>query len=305
MQSPVPLLALASLAGVLFSAGPSLAAWPNGPTVGVPLTTAAGDQSYVRGRDDTIIPDGAGGAILVWHDLGLDSGNEVGVYIQRVLADGSRPWGANGVPICVLDSFQVYPSIVSDGAGGVIVTWIDGRGGTFDIYAQRVNSSGVKLWAVNGVPVSAAPGNQVVPTPVSDGAGGAIIAWHDFRGGTFSDIYAQRINASGVAQWTANGVALCTAANYQFEPRIVSDGAGGAIVAWYDDRSGNSDIYVRRISGAGTPLWTANGVALCTAVNAQRDQRIVSDGAGGAIVTWYDERGGAGFTDIYAQRVTS
>jgi hypothetical protein len=45
---------------------------------------------------------------------------------------------------------------------------------------------------------------------VSDNAGGAIIAWRDTRSVNW-DVYAQRVNASGVAQWTANGVPLCAA----------------------------------------------------------------------------------------------
>ena len=42
-------------------------------------------------------------------------------------------------------------------------------------------------------------------------------------------------NASPVAG-DANGTALCTAANDQLNPVIVSDGASGAIIAWHDNR---------------------------------------------------------------------
>jgi predicted lipoprotein with Yx(FWY)xxD motif len=299
-------LASAALALALLYAGPARAEWPGDPTANVALTTAAGDQSYVVGRSEHMISDGAGGAIVVWHDLGLNSANEVGVFAQRVLADGTRAWGANGVAICAIDSFQVYPALVSDGAGGAIITWFDSRSGRFDIYAQRVNAAGVRQWATNGVPICTAVNDQAAPTIVSDGAGGAIIAWTDLRG-VGSDIYAQRVNGAGVVQWTANGVALCSATGDQVEPRIVEDGANGAIVSWYDYRVSvsNSDIYARRISAAGTPLWTVNGVALCTAVNLQRDPRMVSDGAGGAIVAWSDERAGGSSLDVYAQRVTS
>src|ERR1043166_4265878 len=126
---------------------------------------------------------------------------------------------------------------------------------------------------------------------VSDGAGGAIVTWYDGRSGNnYIIIYAQRLNAAGVPQWTADGVALCSVAGALFSdgdpgPAMVSDGAGGAIVTWSDGRSGNGDIYAQRVSAAGVPQWTADGVAM------------VSDGAGGAIVTWSDGRSGNG--DIY------
>ena len=93
-------------------------------------------------------------------------------------------------------------------------------------------------------------------------------------------------------------VPLCTIPGYQGHPTITSDGAGGAIVTWEDRRSGNSDIYAQRISADGTVQWTANGVALCTAAGDQRDPTIIADGAGGAIVTWWDG-------DIHAQRISA
>ena len=100
--------------------------------------------------------------------------------------------------------------------------------------------------------ISTAANFQNYPTIVSDGAGGAIITWQDYRSGTNSDIYAQRVNSSGAVQWTADGVAISTAADYQYYPTIVSDGAGGAIITWQDLRSGpNSDIYTQNIDRFG------------------------------------------------------
>ena len=75
--------------------------------------------------------------------------------------------------------------------------------------------------------------------------GGAIVTWKA------GDIYAQRVNGSGIVQWTANGVALCTAASDQSGPMIVSDGAEGAIVTWMDERSGATDIYAQRVAASG------------------------------------------------------
>ncbi|MCX5752107.1 MAG: T9SS type A sorting domain-containing protein [Candidatus Krumholzibacteria bacterium] len=259
---------------------------------GVPLCTATWSQG-----PPTIISDGAGGAIVTWEDT---RGNNYDIYAQRVSASGSLQWTADGVPLCTATGNQLSPMITPDDAEGAIVTWYDSRNGYYDIYAQRVNASGVVQWTGDGVPLCMATGDQYSPKITYDGWGGAIIMWYDFRSGN-SDIYAQRMSASGVVQWTADGVPLCTATGQQQFPAIASDGAGGAITTWYDTRIGDSDIYAQRVNASGAVQWTADGVPLCTATGNQYKPTITSDDAGGAIITWYDTR--IGDSDIYAQRV--
>ncbi|MGD1048592.1 MAG: hypothetical protein ABR899_07570 [Candidatus Krumholzibacteriaceae bacterium] len=206
--------------------------------------------------------------------------------------------------LCTATGDEYSPRIVSDSAGGAIVTWLDRRSllSTWDIYAQHVNASGAIQWDPNGVPLCAATGDFA--ETISDGAGGAIVTWNEERPPKDRDIYAQRVNASGTVQWAPHGVALCTAKGDQAFPTIVYDGAGGAIVTWYDKRSKtNCDIYAQRVDASGAVQWTTDGVALCTATGDQMNPTITSDGASGAIVTWCDDR--TRRLDIYAQRVNA
>ena len=275
------------------------AAWPDVPNVNVPLCVADATQ-----QSATSVTDGAGGAIVTWQDSRSGTNH---IYAQCISADGTPLWTANGVAICTATNDQFVPTIVSDGAGGAIVAWHDSRSGNFDIYAQKISGVGAVQWTADGVALCTATDNQGSPAIASDGAGGAIVTWQDFRSGTNNDIYAQRISAVGTPMWTANGVALCTAAGHQYYPVMVSDGAGGAIVAWYDYRdygSTGSDIYAQKISAIGAVQWTANGTALCTAIGHQLYPAIVSDGAGGSIVTWQDSRS-SGDWDIYTQRIST
>ncbi|MFA5771744.1 MAG: hypothetical protein WC974_03330, partial [Thermoplasmata archaeon] len=194
--------------------------------------------------------------------------------------------------------------LVSDGLGGAIITWQDYRGASnYDIYAQRINSTGAVQWTADGVAISTATNNQQYPQLVSDGLGGAIITWQDYRGASNYDIYAQRINSTGAVQWTADGVAISTATNNQQYPQLVSDGLGGAIITWQDYRgASNYDIYAQRINSTGAVQWTANGTAICAATGIQSGPQLASDGLGGAIITWKDERS---LYNIYAQRINS
>jgi hypothetical protein len=246
-----------------------------------------------------IVGDGAGGAIVAWRDNRSDNGD---IYAQRVNSSGATQWLAGGVAVCTATTDQTFPVVASDGAGGAIVNWQDGRNGNTDIYAQRINATGAPQWTINGVAVCTAAGVQQYRKVVTDGAGGIFIVWADLRSGT-GDIYAQRVTASGNCQWTADGVGVCTAANDQTRPHLVTDGAGGFIVTWQDKRNGTDyDNYAQRVNGSGAAQWAANGVVLCSSTGDQTDQVITSDGATGAIVTWVSS---SGLRRLYAQRVSS
>lgn len=259
----------------------------------VAISHAGDDQEH-----PAMIPDGSGNAIIVWSDQQI--------HAQKVDPDLAFQWGPQGVVVTSADGWQQVPVICGDGAGGVIVAWEDCRNGidNRDIFVQRVAGSGAPAWAANGVSLASEAGDQVTPAIVSDGAGGAIVAWvtGDSGSGTL-DVRAQRVDKDGVAQWTANGVAVASAAGNQCNPTICSDGAGGAIVAWDDRRSGEYDIYAQRISAAGAAQWAADGVAICGTAGDQFWSTTVSDGLGGAIIAWEDTPYVR--ADIYAQRVNA
>ncbi|MCC6653398.1 MAG: hypothetical protein IT348_19760, partial [Candidatus Eisenbacteria bacterium] len=261
---------------------------------------AAGTQAFPN-----VVSDGAGGAIVVWQDDRSGTLADADVYAQKLDATGSPQWTTDGVEVCTAAGDQNYPLVVTDGAGGAIVTWQDLRGADADVYVQRIGASGVAQWAAQGEALCLAPLDQYNPALAADGAGGAIVAWQDLRGGASTDIYAQRVSAGGTALWAGGGVALCAATGAQVCPAVTSDGLGGAVVAWEDARAGiNDDIYAQRINGAGAVRWAADGVAVCAAGNYQVVPGIVPDGASGAIVAWTDSRA-ATHQDVYAQRMDS
>jgi len=267
-------------------------------TDGVPVCTAAGSQ-----RDPTITSDGSGGAIIVWWDNRIAN---IDIYAQRINASGIVQWTADGVRISTATTVQQLPNITSDGNHGAIISWDEWNfnSGNMDIYAQRLDANGNAQWTTNGVIISAALYTQQSSSIISDGSGGAIIAWRDMRSNISSGFYAQRINASGAVLWTADGVAISTADGMNYVS-LTSDGNGGAIFSWTDSRNGasNFNIYAQHLNDVGVAQWTLNGVAICTAAYSQQYQDIVSDGNGGAIITWDDGRSASGTVDVYAQRI--
>jgi hypothetical protein len=135
---------------------------------------------------------------IVWED-GRVAG-KTRTYAQIIDDTGNKLWAASGVEVSNRTGNQLTPFVVSDGNGGVIVSWEDMTKGVAesDIYAQRISAAGAPLWTSAGVPVGIAVRMQQFPWMISDGQNGAIVAWEDYRP-SFSnpEIYASRILADG------------------------------------------------------------------------------------------------------------
>ncbi len=241
----------------------------------------------------------------------IKSGSAPASGTQTIIA--SAPiWSTNSTVNNIFDQgkggIRSQMQIISDGSGGAIMVWEDDRDDSYatDIYAQRINSAGAVVWsAADGVPVCTAVGSQSDPQLVSDGSGGAVIVWSDSR--STSTIYAQRINASGVVQWTADGRIMASPTANAYWPQIVSDGGTGYIICWWN----NGDTWAQRINSSGVVQWTANGKAaavydpLLGGLENEYPQ-MIADGAGGAIITWINLDYGASLYDnICAQRINS
>jgi hypothetical protein len=301
----------------VLSSGELDPAWPVDGLAVLSDPTALASAFQAQGPP-VIVSDGTGGAIIAWAD-GRDEVGGFDIFAQHVLGSGivDPAWPANGRALATVRGEQENPRIAPDGAGGAIVTWMDGRSGItgVDIFAQHVLRSGAvdPHWPANGVPLSTAPQLQALPDIVPDGAGGAIVTWHDFRSSTTgADIFAQHVTSAGIVDpaWPVNGRALTLAAGSQLHPTIVADGLHGAIVAWEDSRDGLSHIFAQHVLGSGAiaPGWPANGLAVCIAPVDQVHPLIASDGAApgvagsGALVTWQDARSGVSHNP-YVQHV--
>lgn len=277
--------------------------WPTGGRI----LCAAPSIRY----DPRVISDGAGGAIVAWSDY--RSSNQGGqIYAQHVLEDGSvdPSWPADGLAVCPASNFQARPVLVSDDNGGAIIAWSDSRSTVTgaDVYAQHVRANGTvdPAWPVDGTAICISPHNLSTISIVSEGTGGAIVCWIDFRSG-HGDIYAQHVWGNGVVDldWPINGRPLSITAANKSSLTAVSDGNGGAIATWSSGTGiSPGDLHSQYVMIDGTLAagWPVNGLTVCNAPGFQHEPTSVADGSGGAIVTWYDNRDG-GDHDIYAQHV--
>ena len=254
------------------------------------------------------VSDRQGGALVAWNP-----GCCGGMFAQRVGPDGQLLWPAEGVAIPATPRNMSFPAWVADGSGGGIITWLDGRGMGCDVYANRLMSDGRLRWPADGIPIRVGvcdssiwmPYDRPAPSAASDGSGGGIICWTDY-GQEWPAIFAQRVDSMGVAQWAANGVAVCDVPGaIKMRPVADADGAGGALIAWQDTRITQYHVFVQRIDANGQALWSPGGQTVDSTYGVQGllEQTIVSDGSGGALVAW--SRAVSGEGGRYVQRISA
>jgi hypothetical protein len=237
----------------------------------------------------TPVPDEAGGCYFIWEDSRPGTLGASDIYAQRITAAGSPAWTAGGLPVCVITGQQFFVRAIRDGSGGMIAMWMDKRNGAdFDLYAQRVDNTGASLWAANGIPIAAVSSDQNQQIMIEDGLGGAFMAWTDSRnsGVSGADIYAQHINGAGTALWTANGAVVSNSAAGETDPNIISDGAGGAIVAWLSSATSPSSARAGHLNASGVSTWESGGLEFPTGEPSRSftPTLLVSDGLGGALI---------------------
>ena len=160
-------------------------------------------------------------------------------------------------------------------------------------------------WSASGLSFNSATGNASGLRMVSDGRGGFIAAWIDARVAP-TQIFCQRVDSTGTAQWAPDGLLVSTGLTNIASLSISSDGQNGTVLTWVADQpSSTRNIFAQRIDASGASRWLTNGMRVdSTTANAnQTVPSVCSDASGGAVVAWLDGRNAN--PTVFVQHITS
>ncbi len=245
-------------------------------------------SAYAITNEFDMIEDGNLGVVIAWTD---SRNGTLDIYAQRISSTGVSTWNSTGLVVCAVTGTQSQPDLVLTSNGEIVIVWSDNRNGNDDIYAQKINSSGVTQWLTNGVVVCNASGNQEHPAVEKGSTGDTYIVFEHLNTSD-KDLRIQKLNNTGSQQWSSSGVIVCNASDDQFNPVLISDDYGGVLIAWEDSRNtvGFSyvDIYAQRINTSGNAVWASNGIGVSTSMHNQTHINMISNLHHGALLTWDD-----------------
>lgn len=113
--------------------------------------------------------------------------------------------------------------------------------------------------------------------------------------------------APAAAQWPADpdaNLAIADRTSEQVTPKIASAPDGSTYVGWFDLASGNYDVYLQRLNGAGVEQWPHNGLLVSSHPQGTSlvDWDLIADSAGNAVLVFTDTRSGADL-DVQAYKI--
>ena len=244
--------------------------------------------------DWDLIADSEGGAVLVFSDI--RAGGDLDVYAYRFSPAGDPLWGADGIPISVDADFDPTPRVTETADGDFVVVWgkssdtADGK-----IMMQRIAPDGTLRFAAGALAVAGEAGEDPgFPALVPAGAADVIVCWVRDISTYMSPrhLRAERFDASGASAWDGPVVVYDeTVLPIAYQPEILPDGAGGAILLWHRYLGGVYNSAVQRLDAAGNELWPHQGLVVSTLAGMYHISPTFSfDGDSGDTYVFWDER---------------
>lgn len=204
------------------------------------------DPGLATQFEPAIAVDPAGNLWVAWVD-NRQGNNDI--YAQYISSAGVHLWNDDKIvnrDPNKADQGGVSLAVLPD--QGAVLAWHDNRAGSYDIYVDRLTNEGTPVWAeslrLNSDLTDSA---QTYPT-IAAATGDFTVAWLDQRVGN-SDIYAQRIAASGQLVWNAEVQVNQPADAAQSHPRLAINGAGERWIGWVAAQDGR--VLVQQIAANG------------------------------------------------------
>ncbi|HKW84961.1 MAG TPA: hypothetical protein VJN68_14520, partial [Burkholderiaceae bacterium] len=204
------------------------------------------------------------------------------------------------------------PRLGFDASGNAVVVWTQYENSRNDIWAARYVAASQTWGSPVRISAQAAVSDANVPDVAVDGAGNAIVVWHqgDGRVNHF-DVWSARYVASADA-WSAPAL-VSDGINSAYTPRAAVNATGQGVAGWVQQQgdgttvsNGPQDVWGRTLdASAGT--WSARTRLNAVAGNVDAvygQVAVAMDGQGNGFALWVQGSGSLPFV-IHASRLVA
>jgi len=175
-----------------------------------------------------------------------------------------------------------WPAIDVHYSGNLYIAWHDWTPGNGEIYF-RMSTDGGTNWTMS-TRLTWNSGTSWYPDIIADYFGNPHVVWADTTPGQ-EEVYYKK-STDGGATWTAIKRLTWNSGNSRF-PMIAFDSYGNLHVVWFDNTSGNEEIYYAKSTDGGNK-WTTSRRLTWTAGTSNRPT-IVVDCYNNLHVFWFDD----------------
>jgi len=234
--------------------------------------------------------DSNGAVHIVWEDN--TPGNSE-IYYKRS-PDGGTTWTA-AQRLTWNSGESIFPAIAIDPGNTIHVVWQDSTPGIDEIYYTRSSDGGLTWSAVRRLTWTS--GSSGGPNIAIDSSPAIHIVWMDYTPSNYEVYYTNSMDA-GLTWGPARRLTWTTTSS--FYPVIASYSTHYVHVVWYDDTSGNLEVYYKRSWDRGSTWGTAKRLTVNSGLSGYP---FAAAGSIGDIhIVWQDDT--PGNQEIYYRRST-
>jgi len=176
------------------------------------------------------------------------------IIYQNLISDkGKLLWGNDGKLLTYQKGSQRNPQFAFVDSS-VVVSWTNEFEKSKDVFIQRFDVKGNRMWGNNGRRVINIKGNQFGQRIVYDQKNGVVLAWIDKReNNSDANLYIQKVDLKGRFVWDSSGVTIASSKNMEKSYlNLIPDGDGGAVAVFKGTSDKRKDIYGQKIFNTGT-----------------------------------------------------
>ena len=237
--------------------------------------------------------DSSGNAWLTFQDIRTAGANNIMLY--KVDSDGNILLSPNGIALSddiSADFSNLSPILLCHSSGDVYVAW-QRLALTNEIHIQKISTSGELLWGTNGLTFAGDAISFTWPQLLDSGDGNLLLKYYIDSGPFWApnrQIFVTKLSPQGTTIWNVAINNVCGLPAWEQIIPFVSDGNGGAVLAWYDDRYNDliNEVYMARVNSSGTVTTSENGTLISTdTFNQQYYPKLAVDTVNEKVFAWY------------------